>query len=57
MASVHSFLKDLNLENYASLLIGQGYFDEQDLFLLTSKDLDSVHIMDRTERSTILNAG
>ncbi|XP_028391801.1 uncharacterized protein LOC114516499 [Dendronephthya gigantea] len=56
MASVHSFLKDINLENYASLLIGQGYFDEQDIFLLTSEDLDAVHIMDHAERSTILNA-
>lgn len=54
---VEYFLQKINLKKYKNLITGQGYTDEEDIFTLTEADLNSVHIMDATDRNTILTAG
>ena len=55
--AMENFLQELSLQKYINLLTGQGYTDEEDLFMINEKDLDSVHIVDVNDRNTILNAG
>ena len=57
MAVVEDFLGRIHLQKYKNLLIGQGYAEENDIFALTEADLNSVHIMEATDRNTILTAG
>ena len=54
---VEEFLKKIKLSKYKNLLIGQGYSEYTDIFTMTEADLNSVHIMDATDRNTILTAG
>jgi hypothetical protein len=55
--ATQNFLNKIGLQKYTNLCEGQGYTDEQDIFMLNEKDLDSVHITDVADRNTILNAG
>ena len=54
---LETFLNHIDLIKYKELLHGQGYKEEIDIFLLNEMDLNNVHIMDPTDRNTILNAG
>ena len=55
--AMQRFLNQIGLEKYKNLLTGQGYTDEEDVFMLNATDLDSVCITDANDRNTILNAG
>lgn len=55
-SSLEEFLDCIGLSRYTKTIKGQGYENLGDLFLLSTQDLDSVHIMDQDERRSILSA-
>ena len=56
-SDLEEFLKCIGLSQYTGLIHGQGYQNIGDLFLLSTDDLDNVHIMDQYERRKILSSG